>query len=135
MSEKWKVWFYIVYSKFAIVIIAYIFWIIQHVRIFYPVTFDPGLFYTFEKIFPLRETTKQDSNRSFTANWRTNWNGKEEEVRSVYAPNVERLIEVDVSCSDRRKVDVIVIVINVIVTVIISITDIRHRPIEFHSEI
>lgn len=59
------------------------------------------------------------------------WNGKEEEARSIYAPNVERLIKVDVSCSDRRKVDVIVIII----IVIISITDIRHRPIEFHSEI
>lgn len=63
------------------------------------------------------------------------WNGREEEARSVYAPNVERLIKVDVSCSDRRKVDVIVIVVNIIVTVIISSIDIRHRPIEFHSEI
>lgn len=131
---KSDVWFYIVHSKFAIIIIAYIFWIIQHVRIFYPVTFDPGLFHVWKNFSTTRDN-KARLESIFHRELTNDWNGKEEEVRSVYAPNVERLIEVDVSCSDRRKVDVIVIVVNVIVTVIISITDIRHRPIEFHSEI
>ena len=83
------------------------------------------------QIFPFHNKARLES--IFHRKLTNDWNGKEEEARSVYAPNVERLIEVDVSCSDRRKVDVIVIV--VIITVIISITDIRHRPIEFHSEI
>lgn len=132
MNEKW---FYIVYSKFAIIIITYKFWVIQHVD-FVPRYFQSRfILHIWKNGKFFHSTTKQDSNQFFTANWRTIGTEKRKslEARSVYAPNVERLIEVDVSCSDRRKVDVIVIV--VIITVIISITDIRHRPIEFHSEI
>lgn len=130
---KSDVWFYIVHSKFAIIIIAYIFWIIQHVRIprYFRSRFIPHVWKNFSTTRDNKARLESIFHRELT----NDWNGKEEEVRSVYAPNVERLIEVDVSCSDRKKVDVIVIVVNVIVTVIISITDIRHRPIEFHSEI
>lgn len=134
MSEKWRM---ILHRTFKICNYYYSIHILNYSTrtYFLPRYFRSRFIPHVWKNFSTTRDNKARLESIFHRELTNDWNGKEEEVRSVYAPNVERLIEVDVSCSDRRKVDVIVIVVNVIVTVIISITDIRHRPIEFHSEI